>query len=430
MFSFILTISSALAISVIGAYFSIIGLSTIFPGSQTSVVIMGCALEVAKIVTVLWLHRNWKIAKFSLKFYFCFAVFVLMGITSLGIFGYLSKAHIEHKNSANQEITQIENLSLRVGKEKQFITQYEDSIKSLKNKSDGSSGRYEREIERTENRIKEINDKLQKDVGVEQSRIEELRNRLSSLDQELVDTQKANSGFFSDKKKAMEKINQKQSTEREEIDILIKEYNQNIKIFRSNYNIEYTKLNSFIESVRSKSIDKEEGNEDKIYSYNEKIKNSLLVIQDLELEKSKLGEKIRSIEAEIGPLKYVVGMLKDFGVGELNSDQAVRLIIVIIMIVFDPLAILLIVAAQTTFMMFLYKPKKEILSPNPEQKEIKIYEFKEEEGEEEDREVNEEENEEEEEEVLEVYKNNGLPKQSNVVDKLGFRSKSDSTYEN
>ena len=124
MFSFLLTISSALAISVIGAYFSIIGLSTIFPGSQTSVVIMGCALEVAKIVTVLWLHRNWKVAKFSLKFYFCFAVFVLMGITSLGIFGYLSKAHIEHKNSANQEITQIENLNLRISKERQFITQY------------------------------------------------------------------------------------------------------------------------------------------------------------------------------------------------------------------------------------------------------------------------------------------------------------------
>ncbi len=74
MFSFILTLSSALIISVIGAYFSIIGLSTIFPGSQTSVVVMGCALEVAKIVTVLWLHRNWGKAKWSLKFYFCFAV--------------------------------------------------------------------------------------------------------------------------------------------------------------------------------------------------------------------------------------------------------------------------------------------------------------------------------------------------------------------
>lgn len=424
MFSFILTISSALAISVIGAYFSIIGLSTIFPGSQTSVVIMGCALEVAKIVTVLWLHRNWKIAKFSLKFYFCFAVFVLMGITSLGIFGYLSKAHIEHKNSANQELTQIENLNLRVSKERQFITQYEDNIKNLKNKSDGSSGRYEREIERAEKRIKEINNKLQKDVEVEQSRIEELRNRISSLDQELIDTKKANSGFFSDKKKAMEKINQKQSTERGEIDILIKEYNQNIKNFRSNYNIEYTKLNSFIEDIRSKSIDKEEDNEDKIYSYNEKIKNSLVLIQELELEKSKLGEKIRAIEAEIGPLKYVVGMLKDFGVKELNSDQAVRLIIIIIMVVFDPLAILLIVAAQTTFIMFIYKPKEGVSNSRVKQNQVKVYEFKEEEEQE------EEEEGEEEEDVLEVYENKNLPKANNSVGKIGFRSKKDSTYEN
>lgn len=416
MFSFLLTISSALAISVIGAYFSIIGLSTIFPGSQTSVVIMGCALEVAKIVTVLWLHRNWKLAKFSLKFYFCFAVFVLMGITSLGIFGYLSKAHIEHKNSANQEVTQIENLNLRVSKERQFINQYEDSVKSLKNKTDGSSDRYEREIERTENRIKEINNKLQRDIDVEQSRVGELRERLSSLDQELVDAQKANSGFFSDKKKAMEKVNQKQSAERADINILIKEYNQNIKNFRLNYNIEYEQLNSFIKNIRSKSIDREEGNEDKIDSYNEKIKNSLSVIQDLELEKSKLGEKIRSIEAEIGPLKYVVGMLKDFGIKELTSDQAVRLIIIIIMVVFDPLAILLIVAAQTTFIMFIHKPEKKISNPKPDKKKIKVHQF--------------EEEEEGEEEGLKIYQSGKLPVPNNEVNKLGFRSENDSNYEN
>lgn len=425
MFSFLLTISSALAISVIGAYFSIIGLSTIFPGSQTSVVIMGCALEVAKIVTVLWLHRNWRIAKFSLKFYFCFAVFVLMGITSLGIFGYLSKAHIEHKNSANQEVTQIENLNLRVSKERQFITQYEDSIKNLKNKSDGSSDRYEREIERTENRIKEINGKLQKDIGVEQSRIEELRNRLSSLDQELVDTQKANSGFFSDKKKAMEKINQKQSAERDEIEILIKEYNQNIKNFRLNYDIEYARLNSFIENIRSKSIDREEGDEDRINSYNEKIKDSLLVIQDLELEKSKLGEKIRGIEAEIGPLKYVVGMLKDFGVKELSSDQAVRLIIIIIMVVFDPLAILLIVASQTTFIVFLKKGEKNQVNQSHEYINLEkgVKEVSEEK-------IEQDELESEKDQELEVYNHHSLPKPSKDSSKLGFRSENDSSYEN
>ena len=72
-------------------------------------------------------------------------------------------------------------------------------------------------------------------------------------------------------------------------------------------------------------------------------------IQQMEIEKSKYGEKIRNLEAEIGPLKYVVGLINDLGGKEIDSDQAVRLIILIIMVVFDPLAILLIVAAQTTY---------------------------------------------------------------------------------
>ena len=116
MFSFIFTLVSALAISVTGAYFSIIGLATIFPGSKTSVIVMGIVLEIAKIVTILWLHRNWKTASVMLKLYFSFAVLVLMGITSLGIFGFLSRAHIEHQNSANQEVAQIENLDSRIEK--------------------------------------------------------------------------------------------------------------------------------------------------------------------------------------------------------------------------------------------------------------------------------------------------------------------------
>lgn len=356
MFSFIITLSSALVISVIGAYFSIIGLSTIFPGSQTSVIVMGCALEVAKIVTVLWLHRNWSVAKWSLKFYFCFAVLVLMGITSLGIFGFLSKAHVEHQNAAVVEITQIQNLESRIQKEKGFIDQYESYIDSLENNSNDTDEKSSKEIDREQKRLESIASKLKDDIAIETGRIDELSKRKVILDEELSILQKSSGGLFSSKKKKIEELNSKQAEERGYIKIKTSEYNSNIENFRKSYNEEYSKINQFIEKFRENDSDKFEKSQEKIEEYNSKIKESMESIQVMEIEKSKYGEKIRNLEAEIGPLKYVVGLIKDFGGKEINSDQAVRLIILIIMIVFDPLAILLIVAAQTTY----YSSKQKI----------------------------------------------------------------------
>jgi len=106
----IATLISALSISAVAAYFSILGLATIFPGSQTSVVIMGVVLEIGKIIAAIWLHRNWKIAPLLIKGYLSFAVVVLMGITSMGIFGFLSKSHIEHQAQVTHEQTMIETL--------------------------------------------------------------------------------------------------------------------------------------------------------------------------------------------------------------------------------------------------------------------------------------------------------------------------------
>jgi len=96
----IFTLLSALSISAIAAYFSIIGLATIFPGSIEAVIAMGAALEVGKIVAAIWLHKNWKSAPTTLKIYLFSAILVLMGITSMGIFGFLSKSHIEHEQNS------------------------------------------------------------------------------------------------------------------------------------------------------------------------------------------------------------------------------------------------------------------------------------------------------------------------------------------
>ena len=99
---------NALLLSSIAAYYSIAGLIAIFSAAPLSIAMMGGSLELAKLVTVSWLYRNWNEAPRMMKYYFTVAVVILMFITSLGIFGFLSKAHTE-QGSANSNLTaQIE----------------------------------------------------------------------------------------------------------------------------------------------------------------------------------------------------------------------------------------------------------------------------------------------------------------------------------
>lgn len=91
----LLPLITALALSAIAAFYSVIGLAQIFPGSFWPIVIMGTVLEVAKLVTISWLYNNWNVTMRLMRYYFSTAVVLLMLITSMGIFGYLSKAHLE-----------------------------------------------------------------------------------------------------------------------------------------------------------------------------------------------------------------------------------------------------------------------------------------------------------------------------------------------
>ena len=94
MFFGLLTLLVALAISTVAAYYSIVGLMAIFAGATTAIAIMGVVLEIGKLVCASWTFQNWKTSPFTIRSYFIVAVVVLMLITSLGIFGFLSRAHI------------------------------------------------------------------------------------------------------------------------------------------------------------------------------------------------------------------------------------------------------------------------------------------------------------------------------------------------
>ena len=102
-----LLLINALSLSIIAEYYAIMGLIAIFSGAPISIAVMGGILGVSKIVITSWLYRNWKEAGFLLKTYFCFAIIVLMFLTSMGIFGYLSKAHVDQSVLSGDVIASI-----------------------------------------------------------------------------------------------------------------------------------------------------------------------------------------------------------------------------------------------------------------------------------------------------------------------------------
>ena len=103
----LITLLTALSISGIAAYHSIVGLTAIFAAAVMPIIVMGAVLELGKVVTTLWLHYNWERAEWKIKSYLIAAVVILMLITSMGIFGFLSKAHLDQAVPSGDIMAQV-----------------------------------------------------------------------------------------------------------------------------------------------------------------------------------------------------------------------------------------------------------------------------------------------------------------------------------
>src|SRR6056300_1053559 len=147
------TLLIALLISGVAAYYSIIGLTAIFAAAFIPIVIMGSALEVAKVTTAVWLHRYWHVAPFLMKFYLTIAVVVLMFITSMGIFGFLSKAHIEQTSAANEGIAQIERIEQDLTRQLEIITRAEQRITEAEASVGTGNTAIQEQIDKEQERI-------------------------------------------------------------------------------------------------------------------------------------------------------------------------------------------------------------------------------------------------------------------------------------
>ena len=235
----LLTLLVALAISTVAAYYSIVGLMAIFAGAKFAIAIMGIVLEIGKLVVASWTFQNWKTSPLSLRFYFIISVIVLMFITSLGIFGFLSRAHIEQSSPTTLLEERVERVDLKIEQKQTQIDRYQGRLNTL----DQALQRY-----------------------IELGAISKGLRKIGEMDNETA---------------------------------LLK-----------------TKI---------------EGLEGEIDSLSD--------------EKYEFRNQLNLAMVEVGPIRYVASMIYD-EVNETQLEEAVRWIIILLIFVFDPLAVMLVIAAN------------------------------------------------------------------------------------
>jgi hypothetical protein len=350
MFIALLTLISALSISGVAIFYSVIGLATIFPGAFVPVVIMGSVLEVGKLIAASWLYRNWKQTRFLLKFYLATAVVVLSLITSMGIFGFLSKAHLEQNLAENTVVQRIEIINNKIESEETYIKRQKAIIERAEKSLSRTSTTNDEAISIEKENLKAVEDKFKTLLAVETKNIETLSNRMMVLDKDVSDVLTSNKSFFNEEK-AAKQLKDSQKEERADINIKISESQSRIAQLKLDYANDTAVIQKRIEKLREGGVDDKSGVYAQIEVSEENILKAQNNIDDLIIDREPLEAKMIKLEAEIGPVKYIAALVVDWGVTkDVDTNEAVRWVILIIICVFDPLAVALLLAANQSLM--------------------------------------------------------------------------------
>ena len=346
----ILTLLSALSISGVAIFYSVIGLATIFPGAFVPVVIMGGVLEVGKLITASWLYRNWKFTPFMLKTYLTIAVIILSLITSMGIFGFLSKAHLEQNLSSETLIQRITILEDKIESEKMSIDRQNAIIDRAEKAINRDTGTASGDIEVQQSIISDANEKLKTLLAVETNTVRDLNDRLKVLDKNVSDVLTANKSFFNEEKAAAD-LKASQKEERKQIAIKVKEAQNRIEELKADHKQEIAKAQEIIANMRIGSQDNKGQFTKEIEKAEKRIFESQGNIDLFIVEKQPLEKEMLTLEAEIGPVKYIAALAVDWGItDQVETSKAVRWVILLLIVVFDPLAVLLLIAANQSLM--------------------------------------------------------------------------------
>jgi len=418
MFLGILTLITALVISAVAIYYSVAGLVAIFAAAAIPIMIMGGALEIAKLVTAVWLHKYWKQAAWWLKTYLTVAVIVLMFITSMGIFGFLSRAHIEQTASATESVFVIDRVNAEIERQELLVSRAESAIASLESRTSTAETETQSQIDREQQRIDSAFARIQPAIDEQlaiieraeqdlESRLQTFFDQTANIEQTLQDLQSALAendvrraqgivgerqdgslgpatsaaiqAFRADQIARRDQIVERIENIRNEPNPRVDRAREEISRLRSIAEQQIADSDRLISRLRDQLGQSDQtATQAQVDEQLEKIAQLNLVIEDLIEQRSSAEREYRLLEAEVGPIKYIA----EFVYGSSDKDlleEAVRWVIIIIIFVFDPLAVLLLIASQYTFdyerkrraeqmeTQDVQEPEPEQFEPEPEQ---------------------------------------------------------------
>jgi len=356
----IVTLLTAVSISFIAAWYSIAGLIAIFSAAVIPVIIMGGVLETGKIVATVWLHQNWFRAPRLFKWYLVPAVAILMFITSMGIFGFLSKAHIEQTSMSDEQVASIQTLEEKItrseAKVNRWQTEIENLLKGGGSRVDGLAGQdsdalrelrdrmdkekanaradADKQIALQNERLKQAQDRKAADIEAAQKRYEKSFSK-SGLDEAIEQAKKNELSVASASQREIKAINERLSQRLKEID--------------AKYAPEIKTINDRIAKLRSKASVKTDDTDKRVAELEGFIEAEVKAMDGVREEKFVYEKEFRKLEAEVGPIKYIAAFIYDDKVDATTLEHAIRWVIVLLVIVFDPLALTLILASTKQF---------------------------------------------------------------------------------
>ena len=369
----IITFLTALTISGVAIYYSVAGLAAIFAAAVVPIIVMGVSLEVGKLVTAVWLHRNWNKAVWWMKTYLSIAVFVLMFITSMGIFGFLSKAHIEQTSMSQEQVALIESIDDKLVRSQAKIERWTDEMNRLMKgedvRVDNLIDREQEELDKINALIKAEKDDVRKDfdkqIKLQNDRIEQARIRKESDIQAAKDRFEGSFGGGAKFDKAVEEAKANElsvaSSAQREIRNINAKLNEALAAVDAKYANDIKTIQDRIQDLRNQANAKTEDIDGRITELEGFIDAEQLKVDATREEKFTYEKTYRALEAEVGPIKYIAEFIYGERADQDLLEAAVRWVIIIIIFVFDPLAVLLLIASQYTFMW--YRDEKGLNGP-------------------------------------------------------------------
>jgi len=376
----ILTLITALAIAGVAAWFSIVGLMLLFSGMPMSIAVMAGTLEVGKLLTASWLYRYWNETSIMLRTYLTAAVVILMVITSIGIFGYLSKAAGDQASDTGDAVAIVERVDAQIAREENKIAILEDRIQSIGGSIDVSSSisqqeeirdgawtRVQGDIDYNQEQITSVRSQLTLDITTQSGRLTALDKAVNDMASKSTEKIVLNQRTFGaddvqiiDYGIRAKELKISQQIERDEIrDEKIRlrdQASKDIKVFQDaidNYRAQAQDTikgaNAEINRLRGQSSTQADDNLIKIDTFNDGIDVIYDNIVALKDEKFDAEQKVRTLDREVGPIKYLAQLIYSSDEREV-LDQAIRLFILLLVFVFDPLAVMLVIAANQTLL--------------------------------------------------------------------------------